>query len=197
MNEELILQIIIASTRPGRVGPAVARWVEQEAQAHGKFAVELVDLADFHLPLLEESKHPRHGQYDHAATQRWSESVQRADAYVFVLPEYDFSMPATLLNAMQVLYHEWTYKPAAIASYGGESGGLRSTQMTKQVATTFKLVPMVEAVTIPYIARHIDKTTGAFTPDEGHPKKAQAMFDELHRWALALKGMRVPAATIG
>lgn len=186
----LILQVIVCSTRPGRKGPAVAAWMAEQARAHEQFAVELVDLADFALPVFDEPQHPRLRQYEHEHTRRWSETVARADAFVFVTPEYDFSTPASLLNALQFLYHEWTYKPVAFASYGGASGGLRSVQMTKQVVTTFKMVPVQEAVTITTISQHIDQATGAFTPGEKHPKAAVAMLDELHRWAAALKPMR-------
>ena len=189
-DQPLVLQVIICSTRPGRTGPKIAEWVAAQARAHGQFAVELVDLAEFNLPILGEARHPRFGQYDHEASRRWSASVARADAYVFVLPEYDFSMPASLLNALQCLYTEWTYKPVAFASYGGESGALRSVQMTKQVVTTFKMVPLVESVTIQQVAQHIDTTTGAFTAGEGHAEKAHAMLDELQRWAGVLRGMR-------
>lgn len=189
-DQPLVLQVIICSTRPGRKGPAVAAWVMEQATAHDKFAVELVDLADFNLPILDEVAHPRLGQYEHEHTKRWSASVKRADAYVFVLPEYDFSMPASLLNALQCTYQEWTYKPAAFASYGGESGGLRSVQMTRQVLSTFKVVAMLEVVSIHQVAKHIDAETGALIPEEGYPKKAKAMLDELHRWAVALKPMR-------
>jgi NAD(P)H-dependent FMN reductase len=188
-DRKLLLQVIICSTRPGRKGPAVAAWAVEQATAHGQFDVELVDLADFHLPILDEAAHPRLGQYEHEHTKRWSASVRRADAFVFVLPEYDFAMPASLLNALQVIYHEWTYKPAGLVSYGGESGALRSAQMTRQVLATFKVVPMVEAVSIHQVTKHLD-ATGVFTPDEGHPKKAQGMLTELYRWAEALKGMR-------
>jgi NAD(P)H-dependent FMN reductase len=185
----LVLQVIICSTRPGRKGPAVAQWATEQATDHGKFAVELVDLADFNLPILDEVAHPRLAQYEHEHTKRWSTSVKRADAYVFVLPEYDFSMPASLLNALQCIYQEWTYKPAAFVSYGGESGGLRSVQMTRQVLSTFKVPAMLEVVSIHQVAKHID-ATGAFVPEESYPKKAKAMLDELHRWAVALKPMR-------
>lgn len=189
-EQPLVLQVIICSTRPGRNGPAVARWVDAQARAHAAFAVELVDLADFHLPILDEAAHPRLGRYEHEHTRRWSASVQRADAYVFVLPEYDFSMPASLLNALQCLYGEWTYKPVAFASYGGESGALRSVQMTKQVVTTFKMVPIMETVVVHQVAQHIDPATATFLPGEKHPKAARAMLDELHRWAVALRTMR-------
>ncbi len=186
----LTLQILIASTRPGRKGTAVGAWMHQQALAHGAFAVELLELADFQLPVFDEPDHPRLQRYVHDHTRRWSATVARADAFVLVLPEYDFSMPAALLNALQFLYHEWTYKPAAFASYGGESGALRSVQMTKQALTTFKVVPIVEAVTIHRITQHIDPATGAFVPGEAHPKKATEMLDELHRWAEALQPMR-------
>ena len=189
-DQQLRLQVLICSTRPGRKGPAFARWMTEQATAHGKFAVELVDLADFKLPMLDEVEHPRHAKYEHEHTKRWSASVNRADAFVFVLPEYDFTMPASLLNALQCLYQEWGYKPVALASYGGESGGLRSAQVTRQVLNTFKVVPIVDAVSVHHVAKHIDATTGAFVPDEGHPKKAQRMLDELHRWAGALKTLR-------
>jgi NAD(P)H-dependent FMN reductase len=186
----LNLQIVICSTRPGRVGPVVGAWMLEQARAHGQFAVELVDLADYDLPLLDEVEHPRLGKYEHAHTMRWSETVKRGDAYVFVTPEYYFSTPAALLNALQSLYHEWTYKPVAFASYGGTAGGLRGVQMTKQVVTSFKMVPVQEAVAITMVAEQIDKATGAFTPGEKHPKAARALLDELHRWAMALKTMR-------
>lgn len=189
-EQQLLLQVIICSTRPGRKGPAVAAWMADQARAHGKFAVELVDLADFTLPMLDEAAHPRHGTYAHEHTKRWSATVARGDAYVFALPEYDFSMPASLLNALQCLYKEWTYKPAGFASYGGESGALRSVQMTKQVLTTFKVVPIVETVMIQHVSDFIDPTTGAFAPSEKLPKKATAMLDELHKWAVALREMR-------
>ncbi len=189
MTDQLLLQVIICSTRPGRKGPAVAAWMLEHAQAHGKFAVDLVDLADFNLPILDEAAHPRLGQYEHEHTRRWSASVQRADAFVFVLPEYDFVMPASLLNALQCIYHEWTYKPAGLCSYGGESGGLRSAQMTRQTLATFKVVPMVEAVSIHHIAKRVDEA-GVFTPEEGHAKKARGMLDELHRWAEAMQALR-------
>ncbi|MBI2408682.1 MAG: NAD(P)H-dependent oxidoreductase [Gemmatimonadetes bacterium] len=189
-ESQLRLQVIICSTRPGRKGPAVAEWAAAQARAHGKFAVELVDLADFNLPILDEVAHPRLGQYEHEHTKRWSASVARADAFVLVLPEYDFSMPASLLNALQCIYKEWTYKPAGLVSYGGESGGLRSAQMTRQALATFKVVPMLEAVSIHQIAKHVDATTGVFQPEDGYAKKATAMLDELHRWAEALKTLR-------
>jgi len=86
------LQIIIASTRPGRVGLPVARWFVGEAEQHGAFDLDVVDLAELGLPFLDEPKHPRLQEYEHAHTKRWSARVAAADAFVYVMPEYNFGI---------------------------------------------------------------------------------------------------------
>src|SRR5579872_6813928 len=141
-----LLQIVVASTRPGRVGLPVAEWFADVARKHGAFDVELVDLAEVGLPFLDEPNHPRFRQYTHAHTKKWSATVERADAFVFVTPEYNFGMPATLKNALDYLHYEWQYKPAGFVSYGGISAGTRAVQQLKQVVTTLKLFPLPEAV---------------------------------------------------
>ena len=144
------LTIVVASTRDGRAGLPVAEWFFTRAQAHGKFAAELVDLKQVNLPLLDEPHHPRLQKYQHEHTKRWSALVQRSDAFVFVTPEYNFGPAPALLNALDYVYNEWNYKAAAFVSYGGVSGGLRAVQATKLVVTTLKMVPLVEAVVIPF-----------------------------------------------
>jgi len=184
------LNIIIASTRPGRVGPTVAKWFHEYALSQdSEFDIELVDLADFNLPVFDEPNHPFRQQYMHEHTKKWAESVDSADAFVFVTPEYDFGTPPSLLNALVYLLHEWSYKPVGFVSYGGMSGGIRSVQMTKQVLNTLKLVPLQEAVTIPYVSTLIDDS-GVFVATEAIEKSAVTMLNELLRWTMALKTLR-------
>lgn len=184
----LHLNIIIASTRPGRVGPTIANWFFDYARTQGEFDVTLVDLADFDLPIYDEPRHPRLQRYEHDHTRRWSKSVAAADAYVFVMPEYNFGPAPALLNALNYVYNEWNYKPAAFVSYGGVSGGLRAVQMTKQTLTTLKMVPILEAVTIPMVTQHLQE--GGFRPADIHISSAADLLRELHRWGAALKPMR-------
>lgn len=125
------LNIVVGSTRPGRVGLPVATWMRDRARKEGSFDAKLVDLADIALPLYDEPRHPRLKQYEHAHTRAWSESVGSADAFVFVTPEYNYGPSPALLNALDYVYAEWNYKPAAFVSYGGVSGGIRAVQMTK------------------------------------------------------------------
>jgi NAD(P)H-dependent FMN reductase len=185
----LKLHVIVASTRPGRAGLPIAQWFLERAKTHGKFEVELVDLKEVALPMLDEPRHPRLGQYEHAHTKAWSARVKSADAFVLVTPEYNYGTPPALVNALDYLFVEWAYKPAAFVSYGGVSGGTRSVQMTKQLLTTLKIMPLPEAVSIPFFSTHMTPE-GRFEGTEGMEKAAQGMLDELLRWAEALKPMR-------
>jgi len=183
------LQIIIASTRPGRVGPVLAKWLADFAAAQGAFdSVELVDLLDFKLPVYDEPKHPRLQQYEHDHTKGWSKSVASGDAYVFVTPEYNYGPTPALVNALNYVYSEWNYKPASFLSYGGISGGLRAVQVTKDLLTTLKVVPIMEAVVAPFPWESFKD--GAFVPNDTQVGAAKVMVSELKRWSDALKTLR-------
>src|SRR5271154_5683649 len=183
------LGIIVGSTRPTRVGHLVGKCVHEGPVDHGKFDIELLDLAKFNLPLYDEPKHPSLQQYERDHTKRWSASVAAADAFVIVTPEYNYGPPPSLLNAFDYVYREWNYKPAGFVSYGGVSGGLRSVQMTKQILTALKIMPIPEAVSIPFVAKQLDPA-GAFPGGAPHDEAASKMLDELLRWAEALAPMR-------
>jgi NAD(P)H-dependent FMN reductase len=182
------LNIIIGSTRPGRVGPTIAKWFEDFAREHGGFEPVLVDLDQFRLPVYDEPNHPRTRKYEKEHTAAWSDSVAAADAFVFVTPEYNFFAPPSLINAIDFVYHEWGYKPAGILSYGGVSGGLRAAQVLRHMLTSVKVMPIPEGVMV-HVRQSIDET-GKFTPNDMVQGTARTMLDELLRWAGALKPLR-------
>jgi NAD(P)H-dependent FMN reductase len=182
------LSVIIGSTRPGRVGLPVAQWFFERAKLHGKFELDLLDLKELDLPLLDEPKHPRLADYQHEHTKAFSKLIKASDAFVFVSPEYNFSAPPALLNALDFLYHEWAYKPAGFVSYGGQSGGIRAVQMLKQPLISMKVVGIPESVVIPFVAQLMDG--GAFNGSEALEKSAVTMLDELLRWTEALAVLR-------
>lgn len=139
---------------------------------------------------MNEPHHPRLQQYQHEHTKKWSATINSADAFIIVLAEYNFGFPAPIKNAIDYLYNEWMHKPVAFVSYGGVSGGLRSTQMLKQVVAAVHMMPVVDQVNIPFFANLIDDK-GVFVPSETITKSAQVMLSELERWSEALKVMRV------
>lgn len=184
----LNLKVIIGSTRPGRQGPIVARWAYEAAKDNDAFDVELVDLADFKLPLLDEPNHPSKKDYQKDHTKRWSEAMAEADAFVFVTPEYDFFAPASLVNAVQALHLEWKYKPAGVVCYGGVSGGLRSAQELRQLLGNVGMVALNQVVPIPFFTKHIED--GVLQPNDPMKSGVENMLSELAKWAKALKTMR-------
>ena len=178
----LRLNIIIASTRPGRGGPAVAKWFNEFAKQDGRFEPVLIDLADRNLPIFDEPNHPRMKKYEHAHTRKWSEIVDSADAYVFVTPEYDYF-------AMIYLWQEWHYKPAGFVSYGGVSGGLRSVESVKGLMAGLRMVPIPEGVPVHSYQQFINDE-GVCQPNDAIMTNATNMLGELTKWAGALKQLR-------
>jgi NAD(P)H-dependent FMN reductase len=190
------LQIIIASTRPGRVGPSVAAWVQDRAIEHGGFDVELVDLAEVNLPMFDEPRHPRFGDYAHEHTRAWSATVDRADAFVLVMPEYNYGFNAAIKNAIDYLHTEWQYKPVGFASYGGVAAGTRAVQLLKPVLTTLKMMPISEAVHIPFVTQFLD-ADNRLQPNDIMEASVTAMLDELARWTAAMSSLRGVREQVG
>lgn len=183
------LKIITSTTRPGHKGILVANWITEIAKKDARFNTELLDLTKINLPLMDEPHHPRLQQYTQEHTKAWSKTIDSADCFIIVLGEYNYSMPAPIKNALDYLLHEWKFKPVGIVSYGGISGGLRAAQMLKQVVTTLSMMPVTEAVTLPFFSKYINDE-GLFEPEELAEKSATAMLDALAKWSEALKGMR-------
>jgi NAD(P)H-dependent FMN reductase len=187
----LKLLIIIASTREGRKGRPVAEWIEAETRKDPDWDVSVVDLKTLNLPMLDEPEHPRFGNYHFQHTKAWSAIVEPTDAFILVTPEYNFYAPPAIVNALDYLSREWAYKPMGFVSYGGISGGSRSVQALKPLVTSLKIVPLVEAVNVPFFVQMISEDR--FAPNPPTEAGAAAMLAELKKWANALKPMRQPA----
>jgi NAD(P)H-dependent FMN reductase len=186
------LQIVVASTRPGRVGLPVAQWFHDRALKHGGFEIDFADLAEVNLPFMDEPNHPRFHRYTHQHTLDWSARVEAADAFVFVMPEYNYGFTAPLKNAIDYLHAEWAYKPVGLVSYGGVAAGARAVQMIKQVVTTLKMMPLLEGVLIPNVAQFLNDD-GEIVPNEIMDGSADLMLRELLRWSEALSALRTPS----
>lgn len=183
------LKIIIGSTRPSRKGHLVAQWFFNIAKQYKDFDIEVLDLKKINLPLLDEPEHPRLQKYSHEHTKKWSKTIAEADAFVVVTPEYNYGYPATLKNALDYLSVEWQEKPMAFVSYGGISGGTRAVQDLKLPVTTLGMMPIPQAVNIPFFTEFINENN-KFEGNESLVQSANLMLNKLLSWAKALKGMR-------
>lgn len=187
------LQIILGSTRQGRFGGRVADWFYRVAAARDDMRAELLDLRDWPLPFFDHPVPPITGQYS-PETELWAAKVREADGYVIVTPEYNWSYPAVLKNALDHIYHEWNGKPVAFVSYGGSAGGSRAVQHLRQVVAELQMVPIRDSIVLPF-AHHLFDHDGTLT-DPAYDARAVALLDQWVTWAEVLRGMRTSAAGV-
>lgn len=157
--------VVVGSTRQARICPTIATWVARTAEANSVLHYELLDLADVDLPFLDEPRPPARGGYVHEHTRRWSTLAGSYDAYVFVLPQYNWGYPAVLKNALDYLYAEWAAKPAGIVTYGNHGGGKAAAQL-EQVLTGLHMRTAPEPVllTVAPDAAESDDVAGELLP---------------------------------
>ncbi len=185
------IAIILGSTRPGRNGEAVAKWVHQVAKKRTDAEFELVDIKDFNLPLLDEPVPPIMGQYSKPHTKRWAAKIAAFDAYVFVTPEYNHGTSGALKNAIDFLFAEWSNKAAGFVSYGGASGARAVEQLRLNLAE----VRMATVRNQVLFSMYTDfENFSVFKPDSHKEESVNAMLDELIAWGGALKTLRKTSA---
>ncbi|MEX8520182.1 MAG: NADPH-dependent FMN reductase [Leptothrix sp. (in: b-proteobacteria)] len=183
----LNVAIILGSTRPGRNGEAVARWVQQIAAKRTDASYELLDLLDFHLPLLDEPVPPAMGRYSQPHTKVWSAKIASFDAFVFVTPEYNHGTSAALKNAIDYLYLEWNNKAAAFVSYGS-TGGVRAVEQLRLVMGELQVADVRAQVALSLFTDF--ENFSVFKPAPHHEKSVHAMLDQLVAWGGAMKTLR-------
>ena len=191
----LNLKIIIGSTRPGRAADHVMPWITGLAKQHPAFTVEVLDLWDWPLPFFAETFQtigdPRHPAYSDPVVRRWNQCIAEGDAYLFVTPEYNHSVPGVLKNAIDSVFASFAFrhKPAAFVGYsGGIAAGVRAIEHLAHIAIEAEMVPLRSSVLVPVVG-------AAFGPD-GEPRDPAAgvaagiMLDDLAWWAAVLRQAR-------
>lgn len=179
--------IIIGSTRPGRKAEAVARWVYDIAVKRSDASFEVVDIAAFDLPLLDEPVPPSMNQYSKPHTKAWAAKIATFDAFVFVTPEYNHGTSGALKNAIDFLFREWNDKAAGFVGYGG-AGGVRAVEHLRLVMGEIKVADVRAQVALSLYTDFEKFTT--FKPGAQQEAAVNRMLDDLIPWSEALQAMR-------
>jgi NAD(P)H-dependent FMN reductase len=188
----LRLAIIIGSTRPGRVGEQVGRWVYDLARKRQDGEFELVDLAEINLPLLDEPVPPSQGKYSKPHTKNWAAKIDSFDGFVFVTAEYNHGIPGALKNAIDFLYREWNNKAAGFVGYGS-AGGARAVEHLRLVMAEVQVATVRNQVALSLYTDFENYTK--FKPAVHHEKSLSGMLDQLVAWAGALKPLRTKSGS--
>lgn len=180
--------VILGSTRPNRHVEPVAGWVLERAALRGDLEADLIDLASIDLPMYDEPMPPIMGDYAHEHTRAWAATIARYDAFVFVTPEYNRSMPAVLKNAIDFLYGEWNDKAAGFVSYGADAGGARAIEHLRVVLGELRVADVRTMVPLSLFYDFEDFTR--FTPGKTAVTKADEMLAQLASWGRAMRAVR-------
>ena len=190
----LKVAIITGSTRPGRKSEAVARWVYDIASKRSDASFEVVDVAAFNLPLLDEAVPPIMNQYAKPHTKAWAAKIATFDAFVFVTPEYNHSTSGALKNAIDFLYREWNDKAAGFVGYGSV-GGARAVEHLRLVMGEIKVADVRAQVALSIFTDFENFST--LKPGPQQEAAVKAMLDDLIEWGQALKIMRTRSTKVG
>ena len=184
---DLKIAVILGSTRPGRNGKPVADWVLEKASTRTGAKYELVDLADYPLPHLDEAMPPAYGQYATDHTNDWAATIASYDGFIFVSPEYNHSTSGVLKNAIDYLYAEWNNKAAAYVSYGS-LGGARAIEHLRAISSELQLAHVRQQVSLSLFTDFENFST--FNPAPQHDESITTLFNQLESWTGALKTVR-------
>lgn len=193
VDQPLKVAVIPGSTRPGRRSEVVARWVADRVADRDDIHVELVEIADFHLPLLDEPVPAIAGSYEHDHTKAWAAKIASFDAFIFVTPEYNHSVPGVLKNAIDFLFHEWSDKAAGFVSYGVDAAGARAVEHLRLILAEVKVAGVRAHVTLSLIDDFDGFTTLA--PRERQVQKLDELAGEVVAWGTALRSLRAATVT--
>jgi NAD(P)H-dependent FMN reductase len=183
----LKIAIVLGSTRPGRVGEAVSNWAYEIARKRKDAEFELIDVAQYELPLLDEPAPASSGNYSHAHTRAWSAAIARFDGFVFVTPEYNHGPSAALKNAIDFLHKEWANKAAGFIGYGA-SMGARAVEQLRLVMGALQVATVTAQVGLSLFADF--ESFSVFKPAPTQEQHVHRMFDQVIAWSGALATLR-------
>lgn len=181
------IAVVTGSTRPGRNNAAVAQWVLDNAKKRSDAQFELLDIADFELPLLDEAMPAMMAQYSQDHTKKWSQAVQKFDGYIFVTPEYNHSVSGALKNALDYLNVEWNNKASGFVGYGS-AGGVRAVEHLRQIASELKMAHVRDQVQLSLFTDF--ENMSEFKPGAHNVDALNGMLDQLVPWTTAMKTIR-------
>ena len=184
--------IILGSTRPGRNGEQVAKWVYDIASRRTDAEFELVDLRDYPLPHLDEPMPPSMGQYQNEHTKAWADKIASFDGFIMVTPEYNHSTSGVLKNAIDYLYAEWNNKAVGFVSYGAV-GGARAAEHLRLVAGELQMADVRQQVALSLLTEF--ENFSVFKPGDFNVAALDKCIDQVVAWSTALAPLRQLAAT--
>lgn len=169
------IPVILGSTRRGRQGAKVARFIYERMRQYEQLETEILDLLEYNFPIMEERLRFRD---DPPHLRGFSEKIARADAVVIVAPEYTNGYPGVLKNSLDYLLPEYRRKPIAIVTVsGGGFGGLNCLAQLRLVTLGMGAFPIPVSLPVSRVQDSFDEDGNP--KDSSYEKRAKAFIDEV------------------
>jgi chromate reductase, NAD(P)H dehydrogenase (quinone) len=197
-SEALNIAVITGTTRTEGpplpiIGPRVARLVCDHLDQRGHI-VSLIDVRELDLPLLKKPEFAYAKRQLPAQLQNLRETIEGADAYVTITPEYNHAPSPALLNLLNHFGSSiFSFKPSAIVSYSaGQWGGTRAALALRPILSELGCLPVSAMI-------HIAKAQEVLNEDGVPTEPATAdswdryldrCFSQLEWWGNATKEYR-------
>lgn len=182
------IAIVTGSVRPGRQSLNVAHWVRSIADQRSDAEFEVVDIADYDLPVWDEVVPPSFAPGgEKAHSQAWASKMAEFDGYVFVVSEYNHSVSGALKNALDYLYTELNDKAAGFVSYGS-AGGARAVEHLRGILSEMQVAHVRNAVLLSLFTDFENFST--LSPTEPATASVEPMLDQLVTWTKAMELVR-------
>jgi NAD(P)H-dependent FMN reductase len=177
------IPVILGSTRRGRQSPKAARFIAERMRRHERIETEILDLAEYDFPIMEERLRLRDDPPP--GLREFSERVARSDSLVIVTPEYNNGYPGVLKNALDYLQPEYQRKPIAIVTVSaGGFGGINCLAQLRLVTLGMGAFPIPAALPVSRVQDSFDEDGNP--TDESYEKRAAAFIAEVLFFAEAI-----------
>jgi NAD(P)H-dependent FMN reductase len=187
----LYIPVILGSTRRGRQSPKVARFVFERMRRDEGVETEILDLAGYDFPVMEERL--RFRDDPPPGVREFSEKIGHSDALVIVTPEYNNGYPGVLKNALDYLGPEYRRKPVGIVTVSaGGFGGINCLAQLRLVTLGMGAFPIPAALPVSRVQESFDDDGNP--KDESYEQRASAFISEVLFFADAIAVQRAKEA---
>ena len=174
----LFVPVILGTPRQGRRSENPAHLVLEETKKRAGVQTELIDVRSLHMRLDdagEEMKDPA-----------FSAKVERADALILVVPEYNHGYPGLLKHALDMNLKEYIHKAVGLCGVSaGPFGGTRVIEHLLPVMRELGLVTTFTDVNFSNVGKLFNEKGELL--DESFVRRVNAFLDELLWMARVLR----------
>lgn len=147
----LFIPVILGTVRQGRMSEPIAQFIFEQVKQQESVETVFIDIRDLPIPMDDAGPN--------AKIQGLSETVQRADGYIIVTPEYNHTYPGMLKHVLDLNYKEYLHKAVGVCAVSaGPFGGVRAVEALLPNFKAYGLSPIVADLNFGNVNKIVDES---------------------------------------